>query len=166
MQSRPTTSRNLLFTLLLSNLPQIISQIVSILPTTPSETFPACAFSCANLNAASSYCLQTNVGASSEATNTCFCQRAEVTPFYQGASGVCDGFCPNTADLAVLQTWFQSYCAAAGINGVGGTVTTLITSTRTPAATATGSSRTGSTSSSSENNGWYDLDIPHDINMC
>lgn len=147
---------------LLSNLPQIMAQAVSILPTTPSTTFPACAFACANLNAASSYCTQTNVGASQQTVNSCFCQRAEVTPLYTGSPGVCDAFCTSDSDRSTLETWFQSYCAAAGFSaGSGATVTTLVTSTRTPTSIATATSRagsgTGSTSSSSQNKGWYGL---------
>ena len=146
--------------LLLSNLPPTVAQAISILPTTPSSTFPACAFGCSNLNAASAYCTQTNVGASQETVNSCFCQRAEVTPLYSGTTGVCDAFCTSDSDRSALQAWFQSYCAAAGFGaGSGGTVTTLITSTRTPTSTATGTSRTGSgigsTSSPSQNSGWY-----------
>ncbi len=144
------------FLLLLSKIPQILSQVVPILPTTPSSTFPACAFSCSKLNAASSYCLQTNVGVSPQTISSCFCQRAEVTPFYSGSTGVCDDLCVADSDRSALQTWFRDYCAAAGFNSGGGTVTTLITSTRTPTSTATGASRTGSASSSpsSQESGW------------
>jgi hypothetical protein len=158
----PTASISLL--LLLSNLNKIVAQAVLILPTTPSSTFPACAFACSNLNAAASYCTQTNVGASQETVNSCFCQRAEVTPFYNGPTGVCDSFCTIDSDRSNLQSWFQSYCAAAGFSaGQGQTVTTLITSTRTPASLATGTSQpgsgTGSTSSSSENEAWYGSEL-------
>jgi hypothetical protein len=146
--------------LLLANLPTILSQAVSIIPTTPSSTFPACAFGCSNLNAAASFCIQTNVGASQQTVNSCFCQRAEVTPFYSGPTGVCDIFCTADSDRSSLQTWFRDYCAAAGFSG-GGTVTTLITSTRTPISTATGTSQTGSssgsTSSSAQDGGWYGI---------
>ena len=144
--------------LLLSNIPQIIAQAVSILPTTPSPIYPACAFNCDNLNGASAYCIQTNVGASKETVDSCFCQRAEVTPFYTASTGVCDAFCTSDSDRSTLQSWFQSYCAAAGFSaGQAGTVTTLVTSTRTPAATATGNSRTGAdtqSTSSSQDRGW------------
>lgn len=156
-QSIITTTFSLV--LFLSNLPLVITQALSILPTTPSAEYPACASSCSNLNAASSYCTQTNVGASQETLNSCFCQRAEVTPFYLGSTGVCDAFCTIESDLSTLQTWFQTYCAAAGFSsGAGSTVTTLITSTRTPASTAARSTptgpRAGSTSSSSQDGGW------------
>lgn len=144
--------------LLFSFLHTIIAQAVSILPTTPSSTFPACAFGCGNLNAASSYCIQTNVGASQETVNSCFCQRPEVTPFYNGPAGVCDAFCTTDPDRSALQSWFKSYCAAAGFSaGSGGIVTTLITSTRTPTSTATRTSQAGSGagSTSSQEPGWY-----------
>lgn len=155
MSGQIRTVASCFFLLLLSALPQIFSQVVPILPTTPSSTFPACAFSCTRLNAASSYCLQTNVGASQQTISSCFCQRAEVTPFYSGSTGVCDDLCVADSDRSALQTWFRDYCAAAGFNSGGGTIVTLITSTRTPISTATGTSRTGSaSSSSSQESGW------------
>ncbi len=157
--TRPRGTTTLIsFLLLLSHITQIIAQAVSILPTTPSATYPACAFNCDNLNGASGYCTQTNVGASQETVNSCFCQRVEVTPFYIASTGVCDAFCTSESDRSTLQSWFLSYCAAAGFSaGQAGTVTTLITSTRKPAATATGNSRTGAgreSASSSQDGGW------------
>lgn len=135
-----------------------MAQTISILPLTPSSAFPACAFSCPNLNAASSYCIQTNAGASQETVNSCFCQRAELTPLYVGSTGVCDAFCPSDSDRSTLQAWFQTYCAAAGFGeGNAGTVTTLITSTREPTSSATGSPRpntSAGSSSSSRDSGW------------
>jgi hypothetical protein len=159
MSAQRITSISVALFLLAWNLPEIVAQAVSILPTTPSSTFPACALGCNNLNAAASYCVQTNVGASQQTVNSCFCQRAEVTPFYISSAGVCDAFCISDSDRSTLQAWFQTYCAAAGFSaGSGGTVTTLITSTRTPTATPTGAPQTGSgtdsTSSSSQNDGW------------
>jgi hypothetical protein len=160
MSAQRITSISVALFLFALNLPEIVAQAVSILPTTPSSTFPACALGCNNLNAAASYCVQTNVGASQQTVNSCFCQRAEVTPFYVSSAGVCDAFCISDTDRSTLQAWFQTYCAAAGFSaGSGGTVTTLITSTRTPTATATGAPKAGSgtdsTSSSSQNDGWY-----------
>jgi hypothetical protein len=159
MTSQKMTTASISLLLLFSNICQIAAQIVAILPTTPSSTFPACAFTCSNLNAAASYCTQTNVGGSQETVNSCFCQRTEVTPFYNGPTGVCDAFCTTEADRSSLQSWFQGYCAAAGFNiPDGAIVTTLITSTRTPTSMATGTSRSGSgtgSTSSSENEGWY-----------
>lgn len=159
MTRQKMTTASISLLLLFSNMSQIVAQTVLILPTTPSSTFPACAFACSSLNAAASYCTQTNVGASQEIVNSCFCQRAEVTPFYSGPTGVCDAFCPVDSDRSILQSWFQNYCAAAGFGGgQGQTITTLITSTRTPAVMATGTSRSGSgtaSTSSSGKEGWY-----------
>lgn len=158
MSIRWTTTGSFLLLLLVSYLPNTVTQTISILPTVPSSTFPTCAFACTNLNAAASYCIETNVGASQQTVNSCFCQRAELTPFYIGSTGVCDAFCLSDSDRSVLQTWFQSYCAAAGFGeGGGATVTTLVTSTRAPTSSATGSSQinpsTGSPPSSPDN-GW------------
>ncbi|ERF75060.1 hypothetical protein EPUS_04842 [Endocarpon pusillum Z07020] len=154
-----TTTTSFSFLLLLSNIPQLIAQAVSILPSTPSPTYPACAFNCDNLNGASAYCIQTNVGASQQTVDSCFCQRAEVTSFYIASTGVCDAFCTSDSDRSTLQSWFQNYCATAGFSaGQAATVTTLVTSTRTPAATATGNSRTGAgtqPASTSQDGGWF-----------
>jgi hypothetical protein len=143
--------------LLLSNLPTSLAQVAAPLPSTPSATFPACALNCVNINAASSFCTQTNSASSQGAVDSCFCKRPEVVPFYQGTTGVCDVFCTSPADLSTLQKWFKDYCAAAGV-GSDGTITTLITSTRSPTNTASGSSATGpgsgSKSSSSRSSGW------------
>lgn len=159
MNSQGMPTAYLPLVLLLSNLPALLAQAVSILPSTPSSTFPACALICPNLNAASGFCTQTNAGQSEQTINSCFCQRAEVVPLYQGSTGVCDASCSNLEDLLTIQSWFQNYCSAAGVGD--GTVTTLITSTRPPTNTATGSSSNGSgrgsqsSSSSSQSSGWY-----------
>ena len=135
---------------LLSLLPTALSQTASILPATPSSDFPTCAFGCSNLNAAASFCLQTNPGKSQDTVSKCFCKRQEVSPLYKTSAGVCDAYCANDADLGTLQTWFKSFCAKAGVTS-GGTVTTLITSTRSQSATA--AARPGS-GSRSQTGGW------------
>lgn len=168
MAPQKMTTASISLLLLFSNISQIVAQVPSILPTTPTSTFPACAFACDSLNAAASFCTQTNLGASQEIVDSCFCQRAEVIPFYNGPTGVCDALCTIDSDRSSLQSWFQSYCAAAGFSGgEGGTVTTLITSTRTSTLLPTGTPQSGSgtgSTSSSENEGWYgsklDLWIP------
>jgi hypothetical protein len=152
MARQMMTTASISLLLLFSNISQIVAQVLSILPTTPTSAFPACAFACDSLNAAASYCTQTNVGASQETVNSCFCQRVEVVPFYNSPTGVCDASCAIDSDRSSLQSWFQSYCAATEV------VTTLITSTRTPTSVATGTSRSGSgtgSTASSENEGWY-----------
>ena len=155
MASHLRTVATCYFLILLSNLPRTLSQAVSLLPTTPTPAFPACAFSCSNLNAASSYCLQTNVGASQETVDSCFCQRAEVTPFYTSPTGICDAFCVES-DRSLLQEWFRDTCAAAGFTSDGATVTTLITSTRRPTSTATGTPQgSNSGANSSQDSLWY-----------
>lgn len=59
--------------------------------------------------------------------NACFCNHAKLIPFKTGTTGVCDGACPNPADLSAIQKWFTDFCAgnqAATTTGPGGTTQT------------------------------------------
>jgi hypothetical protein len=128
----------------------------SIVPTSGSSTFPACAVKCAVLLQAQSACIPPNVPTTSDLTyENCFCQSSLLGALYSTPDSICTVECTVESDRAQLQTWFQGFCSQVG-QGIDPltttasptpTATTIVTitsySTAPPAASNTG---TGSAS--------------------
>jgi len=114
--------------LLLASFVQIaLSQ--TILPTTPSAQFPACALACAPLQNAASSCLPPQAPVTNQAIyNSCFCQSSILAPFYNSPNGVCDTQCAAQSDLDAIQAWYKSYCSAGGTSSTTSTTSTTSTS--------------------------------------
>lgn len=121
----------------------------SIVPTSGSGAFPACAVNCAVLLQAQSTCTPPNVATTNDLTyENCFCQSSLLAALYSTPDSICTAECTGESDRTQLQTWFQGFCSqvgqgidplttAAAQNPTATTVVT-ITSTSTPLPTATG----------------------------
>lgn len=110
-----------------------------------SSVLPACASSCGPLFDVQGACSPPNIPAVSQ---TCFCGDARLTPFitgYSEVSAVCGpASCTDTADLAAVQSWYETYC---------GEKAAATTTSSGAASTGTGSSSSGKTSPNT-NQGW------------
>ncbi|KAJ9635753.1 hypothetical protein H2204_005713 [Knufia peltigerae] len=138
----------------------------SIVPTSGSSTFPACAVNCAVLLQAQSTCTPPNVATTNDLTyENCFCQSSLLAALYSTPDSICTAECTSESDRTQLQTWFQGFCSQVGqgidplttaaAQGPTGTTVVTITSTSTPLPTSTGAgSVVGGTSGSKKS--WID----------
>lgn len=140
----------------------------SIVPTSSSSTFPACAVNCVVLLQAQSACIPPNVATTNDLTyENCFCQSSLLGALYSTPDSICTAECTVESDRSQLQTWFQGFCSQVG-QGIDPltttasptpTATTIVTitsySTPPPAASNTG---TGSASApaAAANKSWID----------
>jgi len=109
------------------------SQVIIIVPTAGTDTFPACAVSCPLLLQAQASCLPPAAPVTDQAIYlSCFCQSDLLKPLKNSPNGVCDAVCPAQSDLTALQAWYSGFCAAV----------------LPPQATATNPSSTSSTTKS------------------
>jgi hypothetical protein len=77
----------------------------------PFETLPLCAQQCGPLYDAQGACAATAVLPTSV---SCFCAYGSLQPFKTSPNGVCAATVCDAADLAQIQSWFNSFCAAGG----------------------------------------------------
>jgi len=119
-----------------------------IVPTTGTDTFPACAASCPLLLQAQTSCLPPAAPVADQATyDSCFCQSALLQPLKSSPWGVCGVVCPTQVDTAALQAWYGGYCAAAQAPKVTTLLTTVTdkSSPTTTSATGTAATAAGAT---------------------
>jgi hypothetical protein len=154
----------------------IFTTAQTILPSTASASFPACALSCSQLIQAQNGCIPPVAPVTDQYFyDTCFCQSPLLSQLHTSPDGTCDANCPVESDRQLLESWYSSFCASqtASTTPTPGATSSAIVSTVTsgvstvivilpPTTTAssgvspttTGSGSTvGSTSSSS--NSWY-----------
>lgn len=100
-------------------------------PTTtlfPVANLPACVSSCGPLFDANGACVPPNIPS---VDNNCFCDYNALSPWHQGASGVCVDAPCSPDEFSSLQSWYTSYCSSATAAGAdagnGGTTTTTNT---------------------------------------
>jgi len=155
-----------------------ITTAQTILPSTASASFPACALSCSQLIQAQSGCIPPVAPVTDQYFyDTCFCQSPLLAQLHTSPDGTCDANCPVQSDRQLLESWYNSFCAsqtastaptssptssaiAPPVSTVTSGVSTVIvilppaTTSSSVSPTTTGSGSTvGSTSSSS--NSWY-----------
>ncbi|KIW12343.1 hypothetical protein PV08_09620 [Exophiala spinifera] len=143
-----------------------LSVTQSIVPTSGSGTFPACAVNCAVLLQAQSTCTPPNVATTNDLTyENCFCQSSLLAALYSTPDSICTAECTAESDRSELQTWFQGFCSEVG-KGIDplattstqtptSTIVVTITSTSTPSPTSTGTGSVGGGTSGS-NKSWID----------
>lgn len=155
-----------------------ITTAQTILPSTASASFPACALSCSQLIQAQNGCIPPVAPVTDQYFyDTCFCQSPLLSQLHTSPDGTCDANCPVQSDRQLLESWYNSFCAsqtasttptlsatssaiAPPVSTVTSGVSTVIvilpptttSSNVSPATTGSGST-VGSTSSSS--NSWY-----------
>jgi hypothetical protein len=156
-----------------------ITTAQTILPSTASASFPACALSCSQLIQAQNSCIPPAAPVTDQYFyDSCFCQSPLLSQLHTSPDGTCDAYCTVESDRQLLESWYNSFCAsqtasttptpgatssavAPLVSTVTSGVSTVIvilppTSTASSgiSPTATGSGSTvGSTSRSS--NSWY-----------
>lgn len=123
----------------------------TIVPTSSSSQFPACAVNCAVLLQAQSACVPPSVPATNQITyENCFCQSSFLQGLYGSPDSICTAECTVESDRDLLQSWFTGFCREVGsgvdplLTSTSGataqptTVTVVtITSTSTPGSTPT-----------------------------
>jgi hypothetical protein len=156
-----------------------ITTAQTILPSTASASFPACALSCSQLIQAQSGCIPPVAPVTDQYFyDTCFCQSPLLSQLHTSPDGTCDTYCTAESDRQLLQSWYNGFCASQTastgstssatssaipppVSTVTSGVSTVIvilpatsaaSSSVSPAATGSGST-VGSTRSSS--NSWY-----------
>lgn len=131
----PVVQNLILLSLLLTT---VYAQDTVLIPTTASDSFPACGLSCSALQQAQSSCVYPQAPKTDRATYvSCFCQSALLTNLHSGSNGPCDTECTSSSDRSLLSTWYNNFCNAKG---------------NLPATTAS-STTTSSTSASTANTG-------------
>jgi hypothetical protein len=163
-----------------------ITTAQTILPSTASASFPACALSCSQLIQAQSGCIPPVAPVTDQYFyDTCFCQSPLLSQLHTSPDGTCDAYCTVESDRQLLQSWYNGFCAsqtastaqtlsptssaiAPPVSTITSGVSTVIvvlppTSTASSVSpTAAGSGSTiGSTSSSG--NSWYASPCKHAI---
>ncbi|KAK2754242.1 hypothetical protein FQN54_007121 [Arachnomyces sp. PD_36] len=85
----------------------------TLVPSSGTDDFPACAAKCPILKEAESSCLASP--SSDRATHvSCLCQSALLTTLHSSPNGVCDASCPSPDDLQTLQSWYADFCTSGG----------------------------------------------------
>jgi len=156
-----------------------ITTAQTILPSTPSASFPACALSCSLLIQAQESCIPPTAPVTDQYFyDLCFCQSPLLSKLHASPDGTCDTYCTVESDRQLLQSWYNGFCAsqtastrptssatsstiAPPVSTVTSGVSTVIViipptsvASSSVSPTTTGSSSTiGSTSSSG--NSWY-----------
>lgn len=134
-------------------LPTALAQGESLLPSSASDSFPACALNCGLLRQAQDSCVPPAAPKSDPSIYvTCFCQSDLITSLHNSPNGICDDSCNNPSDLALLQKWFNDFCSS------GGSVQTSTTTTATSPSTASATSADATVapaSNSSTHQSWY-----------
>ena len=116
----------------------VAGQSGSLIPT----TLPACAQTCAVLQAAATGCVPPAAPVTDQNTyQSCFCQSALLSSLQTSSSNLCPSQCSD-ADYATIDTWYKSVCpsnnaAAPPVVTVTTTLMTSAVSATSPAVTAT-----------------------------
>lgn len=110
---RLSGSVTILLLLLVAIFTSSVSSQDPLIPSSGSDTFPACAVQCPLLNEAQSSC-QAAPATGRDSLVSCFCQSALLTSLHSVPDGVCDASCPSKDDQEKLQSWYSSFCASGG----------------------------------------------------
>jgi hypothetical protein len=156
-----------------------ITTAQTILPSTASASFPACALSCSQLIQAQNSCIPPAQPVTDQYFyDSCFCQSPLLSQLHTSPDGTCDAYCTVESDRRLLESWYNSFCASqtasttptpgATSNAIAPSVSTITSGVSTvivilppttaassgvsPSTTGSGSTE-GSTRSSS--NSWY-----------
>lgn len=146
----PVVQNLILLSLLLTT---VYAQDTVLIPTTASDSFPACGLSCSALQQAQSSCVYPQAPKTDRATYvSCFCQSALLTNLHSGSNGPCDTECTSSSDRSLLSTWYNNFCNAKG--NLPATTASSTTTSSTSASTAnTGAS--ANNSQDDEAQPWY-----------
>jgi hypothetical protein len=89
-----------------------ITTAQTILPSTASASFPACALSCPLLILAQDNCIPPTVPVTDQYFyDLCFCQLPILSQLHISPNGTCDTKCPVQSDRQLLESWYNSFCA-------------------------------------------------------
>ena len=147
-------------------LPAVLAQEGTILD--PS-VLPACAFTCANLNAAQQLCVPPVAPPQGQGVyQTCFCTSNYLAPYAAGAaSPSCDDTCTSDADKQAILQWYTGLCTGGVVvipsgNAPNPNVPTTGEGTddgvtQTTTTTTTGVSSGSTQQSSGKHKSWYVL---------
>jgi hypothetical protein len=90
-----------------------ITAAQTILPSTASASFPACALSCPLLIQAQNSCIPPTVPATDQYFyDLCFCQSPLISTLHASPDGTCDTYCTVESDRQLLQSWYNGFCAS------------------------------------------------------
>lgn len=92
------------------------------LPSTASDSFPACGLRCSALKQARDSCVPPGPSSSApESDNnnnatyvTCFCRSDLLGKLRSSGDGTCDDVCTSGSDRSRLYNWYRSYCDLGG----------------------------------------------------
>lgn len=121
-----------------------LAQDVRLIPSSGSDTFPACALSCSVLSQAQDSCVPPQAPVSNPQTYvSCFCQSSLLTQLRSDAADVCGSSCTSQSDLALLQKWYTNFCSASGNNNNNNNNNAAAGATTTTSAAAATATATG-----------------------
>ncbi|RMJ28625.1 integral membrane protein [Aspergillus sp. HF37] len=96
-------------------LPAVLSQSVTLLPSSASDSFPACGLSCTVLQKAQDGCVPPAAPKTGQSTYvSCFCESALISPLHSNPNSVCQDVCKSASDRSLLQDWYNNFCASGG----------------------------------------------------
>jgi hypothetical protein len=96
-------------------LPAVLSQSVTLLPSSASDSFPACGLSCTVLQKAQDGCVPPAAPKTGQSTYvSCFCESALISSLHSNPDSVCQNACKSASDRALLQDWYNNFCASGG----------------------------------------------------